>query len=141
MRSFLLGIQRQGGVLGFRLLDLVVHGYVSFLLVESQVGNGPQADHRSAWPVRWCIWIRYGDKLALTLVEDKLVSGNLNVLVDDPHRARKALDKEGLTVSLKEVIAVVIEDKPGGLDELVQMLAGEDINVENAYGFAPLYRS
>jgi hypothetical protein len=36
---------------------------------------------------------------------------------------------------MKEVVAVVIEDRPGGLDKLVQLLLDEDINIENAYGF------
>jgi len=40
-----------------------------------------------------------------------------------------------LTVSLKEVVAVLIEDKPGGLDKLIQLLYAENINIENAYGF------
>jgi hypothetical protein len=40
-----------------------------------------------------------------------------------------------LTVSLKKVIAVVVEDRPGGLDTLIQLLAEHEINVENAYGF------
>jgi len=61
--------------------------------------------------------------------------GFFNILVDDPRGAQKALSKEGLSVELKEVIAVLIEDKPGGLDRLVQFLAAEKINVENAYGF------
>jgi len=33
------------------------------------------------------------------------------------------------------VLAVLIDDKPGGLDELIQLLYKENINVENAYGF------
>jgi len=61
--------------------------------------------------------------------------GVVNVLVDDPERAYKVLLKEGLTVKQRAVIAVVIEDKPGGLDGLIQLLAHENINVENAYGF------
>jgi hypothetical protein len=61
--------------------------------------------------------------------------GIINLIVDDPKRARKVLSKEGLTVSIKDVIAVVIDDKPGGLDKLVQVLSGENINIENAYGF------
>ncbi|MBE9547142.1 MAG: ACT domain-containing protein [Proteobacteria bacterium] len=61
--------------------------------------------------------------------------GVINLLVDDPKRAHKVLSKEGLTVSLKEVIAVVIDDKPGGLDNLIQVLTKENINIENAYGF------
>jgi len=61
--------------------------------------------------------------------------GVINILVDDPERAQKALTKEGLTVSRKAVVAVIIEDKPGGLDKLIQLLSENDINVENAYGF------
>ena len=61
--------------------------------------------------------------------------GVINILADDPKRGFKVLEKAGLTVSLKEVIAVLIEDKPGGLDKLVQLLYDENINVENAYGF------
>ena len=61
--------------------------------------------------------------------------GVINILADDPKRGLKILEKAGLTVSLKEVIAVLIEDKPGGLDKLIQLLYDENINVENAYGF------
>lgn len=61
--------------------------------------------------------------------------GVINILVDDPKRAHTVLSKEGLTVSLREVIAVLIEDKPGGLDKLIQLLAAENVNIENAYGF------
>ena len=61
--------------------------------------------------------------------------GIINLIVDDPKLAQKVLSKEGLTVSLKEIIAVLIDDKPGGLDKLVQVIASENINVENAYGF------
>jgi len=63
------------------------------------------------------------------------VFGLINLIVDDPERALSILEDEGLTVSMKEVVAVVIEDKPGGLDKLVQLLLDEDINIENAYGF------
>jgi len=63
------------------------------------------------------------------------VFGVINLIVDDPEGARSILEDGGLTVSMKEVVAVVIEDRPGGLDKLVQLLLDEDINVENAYGF------
>ncbi|MEA1971230.1 MAG: ACT domain-containing protein [Thermodesulfobacteriota bacterium] len=61
--------------------------------------------------------------------------GVINLLVDNPEGARDILEDDGLTVSMKEVVAVVIEDKPGGLDKLIQLLLDEDINIENAYGF------
>jgi len=61
--------------------------------------------------------------------------GIINAIVDHPRQAQKALDREGLSVSLKDIIAVSIEDKPGSFDKLVQLLAGENINIENSYGF------
>jgi len=61
--------------------------------------------------------------------------GFFNILADDPKLAQKVLTREGVPASLKEIIAVVIEDKPGGMDKLVQLLAKEGINIENAYGF------
>ena len=62
-------------------------------------------------------------------------SGFLHMMVEDPQRGRKALVKAGLPVDLKEIIAVLIADKPGGLDTLLQFLNTEGINIENAYGF------
>jgi hypothetical protein len=61
--------------------------------------------------------------------------GVINLIVDDPKRAQAALSKAGMTANLREVLAILIEDKPGGLDELMQMLAREDVNINNAYGF------
>jgi len=57
------------------------------------------------------------------------------MMVDDPERGRKALVKAGIAAELNEIIAVLIPDKPGGLDKLVQILAAGHINIENAYGF------
>lgn len=62
-------------------------------------------------------------------------SGFLNIMVDDPKLAHKVLEKNGVQAELKEIIAVILEDKPGGMDKVVQRLAREAINIENAYGF------
>ncbi|HPD57230.1 MAG TPA: ACT domain-containing protein [Smithellaceae bacterium] len=61
--------------------------------------------------------------------------GVVNLIVDDPQKAEAALAKAGMTVHLREVLAVLIPDKPGGLDALTQLLYKEKINVNNAYGF------
>ena len=61
--------------------------------------------------------------------------GVINLIVDDPKRAEKALADAGMTAHLKSVLAVLIPDKPGGLDKLMQLLYGEGININNAYGF------
>lgn len=62
-------------------------------------------------------------------------SGFINLIVDNPKLGQKVLDKEGVPVELKEVVAVLIEDRPGGLDKLLQILFVENINIENGYGF------
>lgn len=61
--------------------------------------------------------------------------GFFNMIVDDPDGARSALVREGIPVEIREVVAVLIPDRPGGLDRLVQLLAGAAVNIENAYGF------
>ncbi|MBN2080379.1 MAG: ACT domain-containing protein [Spirochaetes bacterium] len=61
--------------------------------------------------------------------------GFFNIIVDEPKRAYKEFEKEGLQAEMKDVFAVLIDDRPGGLDKLVQILATKGINVENAYGF------
>ena len=61
--------------------------------------------------------------------------GFINLIVDHPRDAQRVLQKNGLNAELRDVLAVLIGDKPGELDRLVQMLKEEGINVENAYGF------
>jgi len=62
-------------------------------------------------------------------------SGFFHLVVDDPEGAHTALSKAGIENHLKEVIAVLIEDKPGSLDNLINLLYKNEINVENACGF------
>ena len=61
--------------------------------------------------------------------------GIINLIVDDPKRAEKALSDAGMTVHLREILAVLIPDTPGGLDTLMQLISNEGININNAYGF------
>ena len=61
--------------------------------------------------------------------------GVINLIVDDPRRAQEALTKAGMMVRLRDVLAVLIDDRPGGLDRLTQLLFRENVNVNNAYGF------
>ena len=62
-------------------------------------------------------------------------SGFINLIVNNPKQGHKILNKEGIPAELKEVIAVLIEDRPGGLDKLLQILYAENVNIENGYGF------
>lgn len=61
--------------------------------------------------------------------------GVINLIVDDPQLAQRVLSTAGMMVNLREVLAVLIEDQPGGLNKLTQELFEEGININNAYGF------
>ncbi|MEW6554848.1 MAG: ACT domain-containing protein [Actinomycetota bacterium] len=61
--------------------------------------------------------------------------GVIKLLVDDPHKAFGALQREGFSAFLKEVIAVVMDDRPGGLHRICRVLGESGVNVEDAYGF------
>jgi len=59
--------------------------------------------------------------------------GVLNLLVDQPEKAYKALAEKGNSVALREVIALEMKDEAGGLDELLVKIARAGIHIENAY--------
>ena len=61
--------------------------------------------------------------------------GVINLIVDDPERALASLTRAGILVKIRRVLAVLLDDRPGGLDKLAQLLAREGININNAYGF------
>ena len=59
--------------------------------------------------------------------------GVLNLLVNEPERAYKLLIEKGNSVSLREVIALEMKDKAGGLDELLVKISKVGIHIESAY--------
>lgn len=59
--------------------------------------------------------------------------GVLRLIVNDPNRAREALKKKGFVVHETSVIAVEVEDHPGGLNKILSLLDRNDINVEYMY--------
>ncbi|MCC8992859.1 MAG: ACT domain-containing protein [Candidatus Contendobacter sp.] len=61
--------------------------------------------------------------------------GVAKLLVSDPALAQQALAEHGFAVALQPVLAVAIEDRPGGLHDLLEILAAHQINVLDAYGF------
>ena len=61
--------------------------------------------------------------------------GVLRLIVDKPHAAHEALKKENFMVSETDVIAVEVEDKPGGLSQVLAILDNKGIDVEYMYAF------
>jgi hypothetical protein len=61
--------------------------------------------------------------------------GILRLIAPDPDAARKALEKAGFTVRESDVIAVEVDDRPGGLAAILRILSDADLNVEYLYAF------
>jgi hypothetical protein len=68
-------------------------------------------------------------------IADTSEFGILRLIVPDPDRAKKVLDKGNFTVKENNVVAVEVADKPGGLAEVLKVLSDADINVEYLYAF------
>jgi hypothetical protein len=68
-------------------------------------------------------------------VADTKDFGILRLIVDDYQKAYDALKSEECLVSLTNVIAVSITDKPGGLADAMDILTEAGISVEYMYAF------
>lgn len=71
---------------------------------------------------------------ALSLA-DTAEFGILRLIVDKVDTAYDELKKAQHTVSITEVVAVEVVDKPGGLSEVLEKFASNGINVEYMYAF------
>jgi len=61
--------------------------------------------------------------------------GIIKLIVNDPVKTTETLRAKGLTAYLREVIAVLMDDQPGGLQKIAEVFARKEINIEDAYGF------
>ncbi|MBQ3266044.1 MAG: ACT domain-containing protein [Ruminococcus sp.] len=61
--------------------------------------------------------------------------GIFRLIVTDTVKAKQALDEANAFVSITEVVAVALEDKPGSLAKVVKTLADNNINIEYMYAF------
>jgi hypothetical protein len=59
--------------------------------------------------------------------------GVIKFIVDKCDLAYQKLKQKGFTVSLNEVLAIELVDRPGGLFEVASILSKKKINIENAY--------
>lgn len=61
--------------------------------------------------------------------------GVVKALVDDPDLAYQVLKNGHVSVTKKPIVAVIVDDKPGGLHNVLKILTQQNINVEDSYGF------
>lgn len=61
--------------------------------------------------------------------------GILRLIVDDTEKAASVLKEDGVIVKITKVLAVAIDDKPGGLSNILNTFFQNGINVEYMYAF------
>ena len=73
------------------------------------------------------------DISALSLAENEEY-GILRLIVSNPQAAKQALNQSGVIVKITKVLAVAIEDVPGGFSGALEVLT--DANIEIRYAYA-----
>ena len=61
--------------------------------------------------------------------------GILRLIVDDPKKAKNILQMEDMIVKINEILAVGINDEPGGLAKVLDILAKANVQIEYMYAF------
>ena len=74
------------------------------------------------------------DMRALSIAETKDF-GIVRMIVDDVYDTTTVLKDAGFIHSLTPVLGVAIPDEPGGLDQVLRVLAEAQVNVEYMYAF------
>jgi len=71
---------------------------------------------------------------ALTVAETETF-GVLRIVVDDTDKAMDSLKNGGYTANITQVVVVEVDDKPGGLAKVLDVLDNNKINIEYLYAF------
>ncbi|HOG65807.1 MAG TPA: amino acid-binding protein [Spirochaetota bacterium] len=61
--------------------------------------------------------------------------GVLRLIVDNPEQCIQVLQENGFVARATPVLALEIEDRPGGLDRVLSLFSSNGINVEYMYAF------
>ena len=62
--------------------------------------------------------------------------GIVRMIVDDHEKAKGILAEKGHVANVREVIAVCVPDRPGGMAEVMQVIDKAGANIEYSYAFA-----
>jgi len=74
-----------------------------------------------------------GINLRAINIADTADFGILRIIVDKTEEAANVLNAAGFTIKMTTVAAVEIDDKPGSLDKLIEMIQQSGINIEYLY--------
>jgi hypothetical protein len=72
--------------------------------------------------------------LTLSLADTRQF-GILRVILKDWKKAKEVLESAGMVVNVAEVVAIEVEDRPGGLARVLDIIEGSGANLEYMYAF------
>lgn len=61
--------------------------------------------------------------------------GILRILTKEWEKAKQALEENGFAVKVTDVVAVEVDNRPGGLSHILEVLEKHSLNVEYMYAF------
>ena len=76
-----------------------------------------------------------GISIRALCIADTTDFGVLRMIVDNPGLAEEKMKARNFLVSISDVIGVHVEDRPGGLASVLDLLEKEGISVEYVYAF------
>ena len=77
-----------------------------------------------------------GINISAMSIADTTEYGILRMIVSKPEEALAALRAKGFTVSLTEVLGLLIDHKPGSLTRVLRILSDRGVSIEYLYAFA-----
>ena len=74
-------------------------------------------------------------QIIASTISDTQDFGIYRIICDDPERAYIVLGEQGVSVTLTEVFAIQLEDKPGEAARVLALFAEADISIAYMYSF------
>ncbi|MBR6846330.1 MAG: ACT domain-containing protein [Bacteroidaceae bacterium] len=74
-------------------------------------------------------------QIIASTISDTQDFGIYRLICSDPERAFAVLSEQGITVTLTDVFAIQLEDKPGEAARVLAIFAEADINIAYMYSF------
>lgn len=78
---------------------------------------------------------KFGANLRALNIADTADFGIMRVIVDNPDNVCSKLKAEGFTAKITDVLAAAVEDQPGALHNILQILDDNNVNLEYLYVF------
>jgi len=79
--------------------------------------------------------------IATLSLADTQQFGILRLIIKEWERAATVLEAAGYLVQMRDVIATEVEDRPGGMADILDVVSKANINIEYMYAFAERHGS